>query len=326
MTAARWMAAAAGAGLAIVILRRATTALRRQWLLCDAADAVAKILADRRPSDLRVVIDFDLTMTAGGSSGCHDVLGLSTKGPAALRDAFATLMLPWSSLPKELQGDMWWQACNEALIAHGRGLRAMLPEMLRNEKNMAPRPGVLEFLRTLIDLNIPTIIVSAGFATVIESWLAQHGLSNAGDLLVVSSNRLVFNESGDVVAVEPSPPVTSKQKRTTVTRNASWFERHAARRTTLVIGDRLSDIGVTEGLDMSQNATVKIGFRNDEPPPDQPPLEKFLSTFECVMMPAARRRAHARSSRAAAPARSLHHDRLMPFARAAWSSAATRAA
>ena len=75
---------------------------------------------------------------------------------------------------------------------------------------MTLRPGARELLELLEEHEVPVLIVSAGFADVIEEFLQQRGLTSTN--VRVSSNRLRWDDTGALQAVEPSPPVTSLTK------------------------------------------------------------------------------------------------------------------
>ena len=133
-----------------------TTALTaRCRLLCSAA---ADKLVGRSTEDLLCITDFDLTLTAGRSAQCHDVVGQSSRAPAALVAGFAPLLDFSRPFPPEWQADGWWEHANSVLVAEGRGIREQLPAMVR-DADMSPRPGALALLQQLADARVPVLIV-----------------------------------------------------------------------------------------------------------------------------------------------------------------------
>ena len=242
-----------------------------------------------------VVSDFDLTLTAGGSAQCHDVLGDHPALPE-LHEDFSELLDFSKPHPAELAGDGWWVRANEIIVKSRIRLRGLLPRLVRERTrshgSMEPRPGGVELLRRCAELRVPVLVVSAGFCDVIEHWLSVHGgmpPEDADDecLVRVSSNRLRFADDDDRVrAVTPTPPVTSMTKDRTYERNAAWFEAHASRRTLLVLGDRVSDLDVLKGVPPSRfDRIVRVGVRNDVPEWDQPKeVDDFRAAFDVVVV------------------------------------------
>ena len=151
---------------------------------------------------------------------------------------------------------------NEILVSHGAPRRDTLRGLVADAAvDMEPRPGTAALLGRLAQDGVPVLVVSAGFADVIEEWLRLHGLASPN--VRVSSNRLCWDDAtGAVIAVEPSPPVTSLNKAQTAARNAEWFTLHATRRSLLVLGDRCSDLAVAQGVDCERR--VAVGFVNDQ--------------------------------------------------------------
>lgn len=230
-----------------------------------------------------VVSDFDLTLTAGSSAQCHDVFG--TARLPDLRAKFAPLLDFSTPFPTELQGDGWWRAANAALCSSGAGLRDILPELV-GAAPMRARPGAVALLRQLVALQVPVLIVSAGFCDVIEAFLASHGIPTPRDsLLRISSNRIHFEaRSGDVSSVSPDPPVTSNTKSEAYAHNAPWFDEHSSRHTLLVLGDRVSDLRVLDGVPAGRfREIIRIGILNDEQDFDQPSGDFFRRYFDAIV-------------------------------------------
>merc|ERR1712216_876144 len=112
--------------------------------------------------------------------------------------------------------------------------------------------------------------------------------SATSELLAVSSNRLVFNESGSergvpLCAVEPSTPITSLNKGLTFERNQQWFEAvHSGRQVLIVVGDCISDLKVAAGAPEGYSV-MSVGIFNDTPHGPQPSLEEFEQHFDAVI-------------------------------------------
>jgi hypothetical protein len=143
-------------------------------------------LLGRPISDLLVVTDFDLTLTCGTSLQCHDVLGTAACMPAGARAEFAELLDFSRPFPAHLQREAWWHRANDILLAHGAPLRHHLP-LLVGEAGMAPRPGALELLAKLAQLDVPV------GATEGEEWGAE-------------CRRIGLPAPGPCLAALPPPP------------------------------------------------------------------------------------------------------------------------
>lgn len=111
-------------------------------------------LFGRSLSDLLVVTDFDLTLTCGTSLQCHDVLGTGRCMPAGARADFAELLDFSRPFPAHLEREAWWTRANEILLSHNAPLRHQLPHLVA-EAGMALRPGALELLAKLAQLDVP---------------------------------------------------------------------------------------------------------------------------------------------------------------------------
>ena len=103
----------------------------------------------------------------------------------------------------------WWDTAHELMIKYGTPTRAIIPRLVREAK-MVPRPGALELLKRLEELNVPVLIVSAGISDVIEEFLRQHGALSEN--VTVCSNRLNYAGDSTPKSVSPSPPITSSPR------------------------------------------------------------------------------------------------------------------
>merc|ERR1719183_1175921 len=135
--------------------------------------------------------------------------------------------------------------------------RAIIPRLVREAK-MVPRPGALELLKRLEDLQVPVLIVSAGLSEVIEEFLRQHDVLSEN--ISVCSNRL--NYGGDLApqSVCPDPPITSFTKASAYRASTAFFKQHTKRRTLLVLGDSLTDIDAAENVPYDH--LISVGFPN----------------------------------------------------------------
>lgn len=235
------------------------------------------------PENLLVVTDFDLTLTTGGSDECHDILGTSPYMPEAVRSGFVRLLDFSVPFEPPLDGSGWWVRANEILVESGAPRR----DEVRPIVSEAPtwlRPGAGELLQRLAALGVPVLVVSAGCTELIEAFLEAHNAMHAN--VRVSSNSLVWSDSGELSCVLPDPPVTSLNKGLTYERNAHWFEQHRGRRNLLILGDKCSDVQVVEGV--PHNTLLSIGVLNGDLDPaisaDDARLQQYLKAFDAVVV------------------------------------------
>lgn len=73
--------------------------------------------------------------------------------PPAVSD-FAELLDFSTPFPPHLQREGWWRRANDIFVAHGAPLRHQIP-MLVAESRMVMRPGAVELLAKLAELDVP---------------------------------------------------------------------------------------------------------------------------------------------------------------------------
>jgi phosphoglycolate phosphatase-like HAD superfamily hydrolase len=138
-----------------------------------------------------------------------------------------------------IDGVEWWDVAHSLMVKHGMPQRSIIPRLVREAK-MVPRPGALELLKRLEDLNVPVLIVSAGLSDVIEEFLRQHGALSEN--VTVCSNRLNYQADSTPKSVSPEPPITSFTKEYAYSSASAFFAEHAKRRAILQLGDSLTDV------------------------------------------------------------------------------------
>jgi len=210
------------------------------------------------PDKLMVITDFDATITSGDSQQCHDLFGESKLMSAPFRAQFAPL-LDWAANP-DIDGVEWWDRAHSLMVQHGMPPRNLIPRLVR-EARMIPRPGALEMLKRLDELNIPVLIVSAGVSDVIEEFLRQHGALSEN--IAVCSNRLNYAGDSAPKSTSPSPPITSFTKSYAYSSASSFFAAHAERKYLLVLGDSTTDVDASENVPHDQ--CLSVGFLNSRP-------------------------------------------------------------
>lgn len=250
--------------------------LRSRLSLCTADDCL-------------FITDFDLTLTSGDSQQCHDIVGESPLLPSGVREQFERLLDFSKPFPPELAGNAWWSAANEILLASGASIRRECIARSVREANIRLRPGAAQLLQQLYDSRVPVLIVSAGFADVVEIVLAEELEPKVANWCAVSSNRLVFDgPTGELTSIEPADePYTSYNKDCTYTRNLAWFEvaSQSKRNHVFVVGDKLTDLKVTDGVPPGELTRIGIGIVNDVEDGGSAPasLDEYRSVYDAVL-------------------------------------------
>ena len=135
--------------------------------MCAPAAALAIAFCDSRPF---------VTST---------IIGATSLVPESLRAGFAPLLDFSDPAKVPYKGDAWWVRANELLLTHAS--RVLTPETVRRLVHEAPlfgtstqpmqlRPGAARLLARLSELDVPVLIVSAGFADIIAAFLAARAV------------------------------------------------------------------------------------------------------------------------------------------------------
>ncbi|GBG26307.1 7-methylguanosine phosphate-specific 5'-nucleotidase [Hondaea fermentalgiana] len=255
-------------------------------ILTDPEAAAGKIeMLKRAGKDkLRVVIDFDYTMTTfwvGEERGysCHRTI----EECGLLPDSYHRVArgLQEKYFPLEISAEIsheqkykymveWVEKAHEALKEAGFR-KEYVAEAVRRAR-VELRAGVPEFLSMLSKAGIPVLIFSAGIADVLEEVLRQRG--QLYDNITIVSNKFCFNENGTLRGFEAElagrEPFQVLNKRFTHAAPearqqllASWGDDEDA--TVLLVGDSTGDVHMSEGLlseDVRATRELKVGFLN----------------------------------------------------------------
>jgi len=232
--------------------------MRTTWVACEGWHRKRSTFSFVRAEHLLVITDFDATLTTGDSQQCHDLCAESPIMSTDFRDKFAPL-LDWAANP-DIDGVEWWDRAHALMVRYGCPKRQLIPRIVREAK-MTPRPGSLELLKRLEELDIPVLIVSAGLSDIIEEFLRQHGALSEN--VTVCSNRLNYAADMSPKTVSPEPPITSFTKQYAYASSSSFFEQHAARKTLLVLGDSVTDVDASKNVPYDH--CLSVGFLNSRP-------------------------------------------------------------
>ena len=256
-TTAALLVVSAVAGLLVLYAKRKDR-MRTNWVACEGWHRKRSTFSFVKADQLLVITDFDATITTGDSEQCHDLCGFSEVMPADFRSKFAPL-LDWAANP-DIDGVEWWERAHGLMMRYGVPKRQLIPRLVRDAK-MIPRPGALELLKRLEELDVPVLIVSAGLSDVIEEFLRQHGALSEN--VTVCSNRLNYAADQTPQSVEPSPSITSFTKAYAYSSASSFFEQHSDRKNLLVLGDSVTDVDAAENVPYDK--CLSVGFLNARP-------------------------------------------------------------
>jgi len=259
-------------GMALLWAARRRDRLRTNWVAGAGWASKRPIYSFVRPENLLVITDFDATLTTGDSEQCHDLCGFSRHMSKEFRDEFSPL-LDWQS-NAAIDGVEWWDKAHELMVTHGMPPRPIIPRLVREAK-MVPRPGSLELLKRLEQLNIPVLIVSAGLSDVIEEYLRQYGALSEN--ITVCSNRLNYSADSAPKSVSPEPPITSFTKTYAYSSASTFFAQHTSRRSVICLGDSITDIDAAKNVPYER--CLNVGFLND-----RPSGIKHAETFDAVVL------------------------------------------
>ena len=262
-----------GLAAAMLILWRVNRSRpRTTWIPCEGWIRKRPTYSFMTPEKLLVITDFDATITTGESEQCHDLVAASKLLSEPFRAEFAPL-LDWTTNP-DVDGVEWWDKAHEIMVRHGQPSRPLIPRLV-HEAKMIPRPGALELLKRLEELNVPVLIVSAGLSDVIEEFLRQYGALSEN--VTVCSNRLNYAADSAPKSVAPEPPITSFTKAYAYSSASSFFAQHTSRRSLIVLGDSLTDVDASKNVPYDH--CLSIGFLNA-----RPDGLRHAETFDAVVL------------------------------------------
>lgn len=154
-------------------------------------------LARFTPETMRVVTDFDSTLTADNGKTSWSLFSDSGLMPEsyvvrrqALKDQYYPYEIDSSLSEAERSGYMkqWWIGHLELLVEYGLH-RNILEQVVNHE--MKIRTGMDSMLRGFEELHIPVLILSAGITQSIESVLRNQVLLSSE--ISIASNSLIFD-------------------------------------------------------------------------------------------------------------------------------------
>lgn len=266
-------------------------------------------------SQLVVLLDYDLTLSASSVAECHHMLRDSSALPAGFRQAVQALfdardpMHPQHTSIYGSDSDAdrphrFWMTYNHLLVEY-RITQRMIDQAVAEEKRRQRevhgrktllREGVGDLLALCDEARIPVLILSAGLEQVIRSVFAADGVPIPTSCEVLT-NRLVLDEvTGECVAVEPADPPASREGKL---RLLGGLQHLAQRSMVLMVGDKPVDARVARGLPPVESELavsnvgdggapptcagrreLAFGFLNERPPEHTDPHQKAADPTE----------------------------------------------
>eukprot|EP00927_Polykrikos_kofoidii_P080583 TRINITY_DN7748_c0_g1_i1.p1 TRINITY_DN7748_c0_g1~~TRINITY_DN7748_c0_g1_i1.p1 ORF type:complete len:340 (+),score=53.30 TRINITY_DN7748_c0_g1_i1:99-1118(+) len=244
---------------------------------------------------LSVVLDYDLTISAGSATEGHHLLRWSDELPAAFREDCEALWDVSSDIdhPRRLEiygpedgpsrPHAFWTHFNKILVHHGVTAemvdRAVAAE--KRNRGLLLRDGVAELLNVCESHGIPVVVLSAGITQIIQCAFRLEGIVLPSNSSVLANN-LVFDTDGCVVDVSPSDPPCSRQGKLQYLRTVDGL---SDRPCVLLAGDKPVDALMSNGypalVDGGTVASLKFGFLNESEVADEARKE-FETAFDVV--------------------------------------------
>jgi len=260
---------------------------------------VRQALVDGGPGKLSVISDFDYTLSKHEVDGelgasCFKVLasckGLSQKfkeQDEAKRRHFLKIEADTAIPDAEKQPLLidWLEWSLEQFVAE-QLQRSDLSTSLR-QSSMQLRDGHERVMQLLSQEGIPFLIFSAGVADVIEDtlrWQAPSVASSIGESIHIIANRMRFEADGEPHAALcgfEQPIIHNFNKDASLLEHSkpNLFSALSSRPHAILLGDNLSDLGMSRGLQL--DAAITVGFLNN---PSDDRLAEYTDKFDVVVI------------------------------------------
>eukprot|EP00927_Polykrikos_kofoidii_P080584 TRINITY_DN7748_c0_g2_i1.p1 TRINITY_DN7748_c0_g2~~TRINITY_DN7748_c0_g2_i1.p1 ORF type:complete len:351 (+),score=49.30 TRINITY_DN7748_c0_g2_i1:34-1086(+) len=231
---------------------------------------------------LSVVLDYDLTISAGLATEGHDLLRRSDELPVAFRKDCEAFRAVSQDVDFNTPHGFWTRF-NKILIRHGVTAemvdRAVAAE--KRNRGLLLRDGVAELFNLCESHGIPVVVLSAGITQIIHCALRLEGITLPSNSSVVANN-LVFDIDGCIVDVAPNDPPCSRQGKLEYLRTVEGL---SGRPCVLLAGDKPIDALMASGypalVDGGTVASLKFGFLNESEVADEA-REEFETAFDVV--------------------------------------------
>ncbi|XP_024017471.1 7-methylguanosine phosphate-specific 5'-nucleotidase isoform X2 [Morus notabilis] len=274
---------------------------------CEVVVADPQLLDDKisairtaGPTKLQVIADFDATLTRYWVNGRRGTSshGLLRQGNPEYDKKRRDLYYHYHPLEfsptipideKTKLMEEWWGKTHALLIEGGLTCDAIKQSVA--DSIIAFREGVAELFELLEEKDIPILIFSAGLADIIEEVLRQKFHKSFKNVKIVS-NRMVFNESGHLVAFKGKTIHSLNKNEHALEMAAPLHDQLGdvdgptydnssvkTRTNVLLLGDHLGDLGMSDGL--NYETRISVGFLNDN---IENSLDNYRNAFDIVYL------------------------------------------
>lgn len=227
-----------------------------------------------------VVIDFDKTITTNKSNNTFSLYSKSGLYPSEYLEErnknynyYRPVEIdPNASEEKKRKNAKKWQEASYKLLLKYKVRKSDIKKIL--DMNLLElRPLAIEFIKKLNNYNIPIIICSAGIGNFIIEILKMNNCYS--DNIYVHSNILKFEN--DVIKGSIEEVVNSMNKNN-IKLNEQFLKKIKEKSYSVVIGDQVSDIKMSENL--PKKDSISIGFLESNVIDNR---ELFLKNFDVVL-------------------------------------------
>jgi len=166
----------------------------------------------------------------------------------------------------------WWNKHLTLMIKYG--MSDDVVKKIIEKSNMQAREGCKDLLKILYENKIPLLIFSAGLGNVIKYYLELNNMMLKN--IHIIANFYEFDKEGKVSGYK-SKIVHTFNKNEVQVKNTPYYNQIIKRENVLLLGNKLQDIGMSEGID--HNMIIKIGFLNENKL-----LDKFKENYDVIIL------------------------------------------
>nr|XP_011469332.1 PREDICTED: cytosolic 5'-nucleotidase 3 isoform X2 [Fragaria vesca subsp. vesca] len=242
-------------------------------------DAKVAAIRNAGPPKLKVIADFDATLTKYRVNGCrgqssHGLLQQENPEYDNKRRQLYEYYHPLEFSPtipiqqKTLLMEEWWGKTHSLLVEGGVTYDGIKQSVA--DSAISFREGVVELFEFLEKRDIPVLIFSAGLADIIEEVLRQKVHRLFKNVKIVS-NRMVFDENGRLVSFKGKTIHSLNKNEHALDMAAPLHEQLGdsdgptyenvlvkTRRNIILLGDHIGDLGMSDGLNYENR--ISVGF------------------------------------------------------------------
>ena len=251
------------------------------------------------PLSVAVLADFDWTLTKRYDYGSNKTLGSSYQiydesaigGSQKEREAHHKKLFDKyhkyevdTSIDFKKRDFMLRRWYTESLSSYvnKRFTKDSIKNMIEKQRgNFSFRNYAKEFIESVIGLNIPFIVISAGLGDIIEG--ALRDLIPRFDeyvkdkKLCIISNKFKFNEKGECYGIDENIIYTFNKSHFSGNYIKTNFPKI---KNVFIMGDNLKDYNATDNLNLEKNKIIGVGFVNILP--EDKEKEKKINEFKNV--------------------------------------------